>query len=135
MPTATYQGKRRCMSQAGPNPADALLPTMEHHFINETVEIIKSQAFSPTPREPRLKQRRVQRATGDPKPAVLDDSSPSPSTACPSTSAIDTRSPFTPLTDIGLEPFESILDPNLLCSKNSTSRSSSPAASQDITTA
>ena len=103
LPTATYRRKRRCVNPAGP----------------ETVEITKPQAFSPIPREPRVEQERIQRATSDPNPAALDDGSPSPSTTGPSTSVVD----------------NGLLDPNLLCSKNSTSRSSPPAASQDITTA
>jgi hypothetical protein len=103
VPITTYRRKRRCVNPAGP----------------ETAEITKPQAFSPIPRELRVKQGRIQRATSDPNPAVLDDSSPSPSTTGPSTSAVD----------------NGLLDPNLLCSKNSTSRSSPPAASQDITTA
>src|SRR2546423_1567506 len=41
VPTATYRGKRRRVNQAGPNTADALLPTMGHHFIDETAEIIQ----------------------------------------------------------------------------------------------
>jgi hypothetical protein len=102
VPTATYRRKRRCVNPAGP----------------ETVEIIKRQAFSPIPREPRVEQERIQRATSDPNPAALDDGSPSPSTTGPSISAVD----------------NGLLDPNLLCSKNSISRSSPPAASQDITT-
>ena len=85
----------------------------------ETAEITKPQAFSPIPREPRIEQGKIQRATNGPNPAVLDDGSPSPSTTGPSTSAVD----------------NGLLDPDLLCSKNSTSRSSPPAASQDITTA
>jgi hypothetical protein len=102
VPTATYRRKRRCVNPARP----------------ETVEITKPQALSPIPREPRVEQKRIQRATSDPSPAALDDSSLSPSTTGPSTSAVD----------------NGLLDPNLLCSKNSTSRSSPPAASQDITT-
>jgi hypothetical protein len=101
--TATYRHKRRCVNQAGP----------------ETAEITKPQAFSPTPRGPRVEQGRIQRGTSDPNPAVLDDGSPSPSITGPSTSAVD----------------NGLLDPDLLCSKNSTSRSSPSAASQDITTA
>jgi hypothetical protein len=122
VPTATYRGKRRCVSQAGANPVDTLLPTMGYRFIYETAEVIKSQAFSPIPREPRVEQRRIQRTASNPIPAVLDEGSPSPSTACPSTSAVDNRSPFTPFIDVGLEPFENLLDPDLLCSNSSTSR-------------
>ena len=59
VPTATYRGKRRCVNQATPNPADVLLSTREHHFIDETAEIIKSQASSPIPWEPRVEQRRI----------------------------------------------------------------------------
>ena len=135
VPTATDGDKRRCVNQAGPNRADGLHPTMGHHFIDETVEIIKSQAFSPTPQEPKVVQRRIQRETSDPNPAVFDGGSPSPSTTRPSTSALDHRSPFMPLIDVAPESLESLLDPDFLCSKNSTSRSSSPAASQDIATA
>ena len=76
----------------------------------ETAEITKPQAFE---------QGRIQWATSSPNPAVLDDGPPSPSTTGPSTSAVDNN----------------LSDPDLLCSKNSTSRSSPPAASQDITTA
>jgi hypothetical protein len=50
VPTAPYRCKRRCVNQAGPNPADALLSTMGHCFIDETAEIIKPQAFSRIPR-------------------------------------------------------------------------------------
>jgi hypothetical protein len=85
----------------------------------EIVEITKPRAFSPIPWELRVKQGRIQRATSDPNSAVLDDGSPSPSITGPSTSAVD----------------NGLLDPNLLCSKNLTSRSSPPAASQGITTA
>ena len=98
VPTATYRRKRRCANLGGP----------------ETAEITKPQAFSPIPREPRVEQRRIQRATSGPNPAVLNDGSSSPFTTGPSTSAADNGLP----------------DPDLLCSKNSTSRSS-----QDITTA
>jgi hypothetical protein len=49
VPTAPYRCKRRCVNQAGPNPADALLSTMGHCFIDETAEIIKPQAFSRIP--------------------------------------------------------------------------------------
>jgi hypothetical protein len=103
VPTATYRHKRQCVNPATP----------------ETAEITKPQAFSPIPQEPRVEQGRIQRATSDPNPAVLDDGSSSPPTIGPSTSTVD----------------NGLLDPNLLCSKNSTSRSSPPAASQDITTA
>jgi hypothetical protein len=103
VPTATYRRKRRCVSLAG----------------LETAEITKPQAFSPIPRELRVEQGRIQRATSGPNPADLDDGSPSPSTTGSSTSAVDNGP----------------LDPDLLCSKNSTSRSSPPAASQDITAA
>jgi hypothetical protein len=85
----------------------------------ETVEITKPQAFSPISREPRVEQGRIRGATSDPNPAVLDDGPPSPSATGPSTSAVD----------------NGLLDPNLLCSKNSVSQSSPPAASRDITTA
>jgi hypothetical protein len=54
----------------------------------------------------------------DPNPAVITDGSSSLFITGPSISAVD----------------DGLLDPNLLCSKNLTSRSSPPAASQDITT-
>jgi hypothetical protein len=59
----------------------------------------------------------IQRATSGRNPAVLTDGSPSPSTTGPSTSAVD----------------NGLLDPDLLRSNDSTSRSSPPAASQDVT--
>jgi hypothetical protein len=89
-PTATYRRKRRCVDLAGPG----------------TAEITKPQAFSLIPREHRVKQGRIQKATSDPNPTVLGGGSSSPSTTGPSTSAVD-----------------------------STSRSPPPAASQNITTA
>src|SRR2546423_3205214 len=47
VPTATYRRKRRCVNPAG----------------SETAEIIKPQAFSPIPREPRAKQGKIEKAT------------------------------------------------------------------------
>ena len=85
----------------------------------ETAETTKPQAFSPIPRDPRVEQGKIQMTASGPNPAVPNDGSSSPSTTGLSTSAID----------------NGLLDPDLLCSKNSTSRSSPPAASQDITTA
>jgi len=55
----------------------------------------------------------------DPNPAVITDGSSSLFITGPSISAVD----------------DGLLDPNLLCSKNLTPRSSPLAASQDITTA
>jgi hypothetical protein len=66
-------------------------------------------------------------------PAALTDGSPSSSTTGPSTSAVDDRSPLTSFTGVGPSSLEGLLDPDLVCSKNSISGSSSPAASQDIT--
>jgi hypothetical protein len=54
----------------------------------------------------------------NPNPAVFNDGSSSPSIVGPSTSTVDNN----------------FLDPDLLCSKNLTSRSSPPTASQDIIT-
>ena len=56
----------------------------------------KSQAFSSTPREPRVEQRRIQTGMSNLSPAIFDDRSPSPLTTCPSTCAVEDRSPFTP---------------------------------------
>jgi hypothetical protein len=48
---------------------------------------------------------------------------------------MDDKSPLTPSISVSPSPFESFLGSDLVCLKNSTARSSSPAASQDITTA
>ena len=48
---------------------------------------------------------------------------------------MDDRSPLMPSIGVGPSPFKSFLDLDLVCSKNSTAKSSSPAASQDITAA
>jgi hypothetical protein len=104
VPIDPYRRKRRRVNWAAPNPADAPLPTMGHRFSDETAEISKPQALSPIPRESRGEQRRIQRATSDASPAVLDDGSPSPSTTRPSTSAVDDRSALTPFIGVGPAP-------------------------------
>jgi hypothetical protein len=48
-PSAPYRRKRPCVNRAGVNPADALLPTMGHCFIDETAEIIKTSGLQSDP--------------------------------------------------------------------------------------
>lgn len=127
--TATYRRKRRRVNQAGPNLAIALLPIMRHRSIDDTEGIIKTQVLSLIPPKPRVEQRGIQSSTSNQKPVVLDDGSPSPSTSCPSASAVDDKSPLTPFIRVGPKPSESSSDRDLWCLENATSRSSFPAAS------
>jgi hypothetical protein len=127
-------GKRRCVNQASPNLDKALLPTAGCHFINETVETIKSRSLSQTPQGETLVQRKGQSVTSEPGLTILDDGSSSTSATYLSTRGTEDRSPDTPFTDLCPESFDNLLDPGLLSSNNSTSRSPFPASSDNINT-
>jgi hypothetical protein len=131
--SVNYRGKRRCVNQTGPKPDKALLPTTGYHFIDETVETIKSRPFSPVPLGETVVQKNSQRVTS-PGLTISDDGSSSTSATCLSTRGTEDRSPSTPFADLCPESFDSLLDPGLLSSDNSTSQFPSPSSSDNVNT-
>ena len=82
-PSVTCRGKRRCMHQGSPDSENALLPTTEYHFIDETVETIKSRPLNPATHGKTAMQRNNQGLASQRGFTILDPGSLSTPTTCP----------------------------------------------------